>query len=152
MLDETSQTLLEIIRSTRTLIFDLGSPLLNEIGLEAALTDWVENEIVERHGLEAKVVDDGKGKPLSKDVGGLLFRNIRELLTNVLRHANASTVVVRLARVGDTIRVSVEDDGDGMDVAATVRNVRREGGFGLFSIQERMSDLGGSLEIVSQTR
>ncbi len=150
LLDEISQTLIEMIRTTRTLVFDLSSPLLNEIGLEAALSDWVENEIAERHGLEAKVVDDGEGKPLSEDVRSLLFRNVRELLTNVVKHANASTVVVSLTRVGEEIRVSVEDDGIGMDPEAATSKVRRESGFGLFSIQERMSDLGGSLEIVSK--
>ena len=150
LLDEISQTLIETIRTTRTMVFDLSSPLLNEIGLEAALSNWVENEIAERHGLEAKVVDDGEDKPLSEDVRSLLFRNVRELLTNVVKHANASAVIVRLERVGKTIRVSVEDDGKGMDSEAATSKVRRESGFGLFSIQERMSDLGGSLEIVSK--
>ena len=150
LLDEISQTLIEMIRTTRTLVFDLSSPLLNEIGLEAALSDWVEKEIAERHGLRAKVVDDGEGKPLSEDVRSLLFRNVRELLTNVVKHANASTVTVSLTRSGEEIRVSVEDDGIGMAPEAAASKVRREGGFGLFSIQERMSDLGGSLEIIAE--
>ena len=149
LLDETSQTLLKMIQTTRTLVFDLSSPLLNEIGLEAALSEWAQRELEAKHGLITTIMDDREDKPLTADVRGLLYRNTRELLINVFKHANATAVVVRLARVGDTITISVEDDGDGMDPTAALQSVIHAGKFGLFSIQERMSDLGGSLEIVS---
>ena len=88
-------------------------------------------------------------KPLSEDVRAILFRNVRELLTNVIKHANATSVCVRLERMGEEYKISVADDGDGMDSNAAAQKVKRQGGFGLFSIQERMNDLGGTLQIVS---
>ena len=151
LLDDASQTLLESIRVTRNLVYDLSSPLLSELGLEAAISQWAETEIKERHNLDVQVFDDGHEKPLSEDVEALLFRNVRELLINVAKHAHATSVIVRVERVGDRVRISVQDDGQGMDADPTTQTVTGAGGFGLFSIQERMSDLGGSLEIISES-
>jgi signal transduction histidine kinase len=74
----------------------------------------------------------------------ILFRSIRELLINAAKHARAQRVQVLLEREADRVNAAVEDDGVGMehDVAA----IR---GSGLFSIQERLSHVGGSMRIES---
>ena len=149
LLDDTSQNLLETIQTTRSLVFDLSSPLLNEIGLEAAISEWVEQNVREPYALNVDVIDDGRDKPLSEDVRAIMYRNVRELLNNVVKHADATSIRISTERVDDTIKVSVVDDGCGMDSQEAIQRLRLEGGFGLFSIQERMSDLGGSLQIVS---
>jgi len=150
LLEDTSGTLLDIIQVTRNLVYDLSSPLLNEIGLEAAISSWLEAEADKKLDIKSRVFDDGYEKSLSEDMRVILFRNVRELVTNVVKHAHATSIEVRLERVGDNIRVSVEDDGVGMDTGARAMITKGGGGFGLFSIQERMSDLGGSLDIVSE--
>ena len=150
ILDDVSQALRQAIRDTRDLIFDLSSPLMNELGLGAALREWLEDQVGKKHGLQTEFIYDGKRFPLDDDMRAILFRCTRELLTNVVKHAQARQVTVRLERAGTLVRIVVEDDGIGFDADAIPETMEREGGFGLFSIQERMADLGGSLEIRSR--
>jgi signal transduction histidine kinase len=150
ILEEVSQTLLESIQATRSLVFDLSSPLLREIGLGAAISEFLEKEVEGRHGIEAECREGEMSVALAEDTQVILFRNVRELLNNVIRHANASQVVVRLEQDTANTIIFVEDDGIGFDPEEAFQQVTRDGGFGLFSIQERMSDLGGSLEIHSK--
>jgi signal transduction histidine kinase len=79
----------------------------------------------------------------------VLFRNLRELLTNAVKHARATRIDIRLEQIDDAILLSVGDDGAGCDDAAALAGTSDAGGFGLFSIRERMADLGGSMEIES---
>ena len=149
ILDGVSQTLLEAIQDTRTLIFDLSSPVLNELGLETAVSAWLRDQIDNTSNLETSFHDDGQEKPLAEDVRAILFRNVRELLANVVRHAHATKIEVSLARLGANIQIIIQDNGIGFAPETTTQQVLPQGGFGLFSIQERMTDLGGSLQIES---
>jgi len=149
LLDEVSAALLKAIQDTRHLIFDLSSPTLNQLGLEAAISEWLEEEVEERYHLQTDFVARGPEPTLGEDVRALLFRSVRELLTNVIKHAQATGVHVILEQTRREVRVSVEDDGSGYDPDRSMSKARNDGGFGLFSIQERMSDLGGRLEIDS---
>ena len=144
LLEEISETMLQATQDTRNLVSELSSPSMNEIGLAAAISEWLEEQIGKRHGLKTECIDDGQKKPLDDDMRAILFRNVRELLTNVVKHAQASKVTVRLEQADAGLKVIVQDEGVGFDPRAASR------GFGLFSIQERMADLGGSLEIVSE--
>jgi PAS domain S-box-containing protein len=150
LLEETSKILLETIQAIRGLVFDLSSPLLSEIGLGAAISDYLEKEIEGRHGINTLFSEGDMEAPISEDMRAILFRNVRELLNNVVRHANASLVSVRMQQDGAWTKLIVEDNGVGFDPESASQGVSREGAFGLFSIQERMSDLDGSLEIISQ--
>jgi len=149
ILDEVSGSLRIAIQDTRNIISDLSSPLINELGLSAALSEWLEERIGQYYGLESQFIDDGEPKPLGKDTETILFRSVRELLTNVVKHANADRVSVSLQRRGSAIQLVVEDDGTGLADGMHPEKDSAEGGFGLFSIRERMSDLNGSLEIES---
>jgi len=150
ILNDISESLRQAIWDTEHLVFDLSSPLLNELGLSAAISEWLEEQIEKKCGLQTEFVDDGREKRLEEDVRAILFRNVRELLTNTVKHAHANKVSVRVDRAGDNVQVIIQDDGNGFDLQAALGVTSREGGFGLFSIQERMVDLGGSLEIVSE--
>ena len=120
---------------------------MNEIGLGEAISDWLEQQIGRRHGLETSFADQCGKLSLDDDVRAVLFRNTRELLTNVVKHAQANTVTVHIVSTGEALRITIEDDGAGMD-SENVDDASGRG-FGLFSIRERMLDLGGSLEIES---
>ena len=150
ILDQVSQLLRQAIRDTRDLIFDLSSPLMNELGLGAALGEWLDDQVGKKYGLQTEFIYDGKRFPLDDDMRAILFRCTRELLTNVIKHAQARRATVRLEDDGPLVRIVVEDDGIGYDLDATPDTMEREAGFGLFSIQERMADLGGSLEMRSE--
>jgi signal transduction histidine kinase len=146
-LDDVSQILRESLGQIHEVLLDLSSPSMNEIGLGEAISEWLEEQIGKCHGLKTSFTDQCGKVPFDDDVRAVLFRNTRELLTNVVKHAQAKTVAVRIASTGDALRITIEDDGAGLnpDNAAGTSG----GGFGLFSIREGMLDLGGSLEIVS---
>jgi PAS domain S-box-containing protein len=147
---EISDCLGQVIQNTRTLTFDLSSPILYELGFEAAVADWLDEQIREKHGIKTDFEDDGQSKPLDDDIRVLLFRNVRELLVNVVKHANAKNVKVSIRKVDDWICVSVEDDGVGFDVTEVESMVTKKAKFGLFSIRERLESVGGHFEIKSK--
>jgi len=149
VLDELSDSLRQAIQDTRSIMSDLSSPTLNELGLSAAISDWLREQIGERHGLQTRFCDDGEPKPLSDDSRAILFRSVRELLMNVVKHAGARCVTVSIQREDNAVNIIVEDDGAGMPATLGNEHPTGEGGFGLFSIEERMNDLGGSLSIES---
>lgn len=140
----------QIIDDTRTLTFDLSYPILYELGFEAAVAEWLTDQIQEKHGIRTEFVDDGYLKPLDDDIRVLLFRNVRELLINVVKHAQANKVRVSIRKVKDNIRVSVEDDGVGFDPVEVTSMAAKRAEFGLFSIRERLEQLGGMIEIDSK--
>ncbi|MCK5486958.1 MAG: ATP-binding protein, partial [Desulfobacterales bacterium] len=151
--NDISDTLLETLKNTKQLMFELSSPSMHEIGLSSAISEWLEVQIGNRHSLKTEVIDnipDNRRKTLDPNVRAILFRNVRELLVNVVKHARAKKVSVRLEDRNTNIRIIVEDDGIGFDPRAVIQAGSKIGGFGLFSIEELMADLSGSLRIVSE--
>jgi len=152
LVKDISNILLKALQDTRSLIFELSSPTMNEIGLAAAISEWLEEQIVKRHDLKIEFVDatdDNHKKTLDSNVRALLFRNVRELLTNVIKHSRAQNVRVQIISEGSCLKITVEDDGVGFNPDADNTKQKAAEGFGLFSIQERMTDIGGSFDIQS---
>jgi PAS domain S-box-containing protein len=141
----------QAVRSSRSLMMELGATVLHELGLEAALAGLAE-EAQQRHGIACAFVDDKQPKPVAEQTKIALFRAARELLTNVVKHAGAKRAEVAVERDGSTLRIRVRDDGAGFIVPAEGFHASREGGFGLFSIQERLARLGGSMTVTSTPR
>jgi signal transduction histidine kinase len=139
----------EAITYTRSVMADLRPDVLDEHDLTAAL-EWAAGRMA-RHGLKVEVVDDGKPKPLDEETLGFLFQAVRELLWNVVKHAKTTAAVVRVERGEGAVRVTVEDRGKGFDPARRPAPTQ-EGGYGLFTIAERIDLLGGKLEIESARR
>jgi signal transduction histidine kinase len=148
--DDISQSLLKAIQDTRHLIFELSSPSLNELGLAAAISEWMDENVVNKHGIEAELFDHAQELPLDSDLQAILFRNVRELLSNAIKHARAKTISVWLESRAENLEITIQDDGVGFDYGKCRRSGDDCGGFGLFSVRERMSDLGGKLTIASQ--
>jgi PAS domain S-box-containing protein len=140
----------EAIRDTRALISELGSPILYELGFVPAV-DWLTQQVEKRHGIALSCEDDGQSKPLSDDVCVLLFQGVRELLANVVRHAQAHNGKVCITRHENDIQIDVEDDGVGFDPASIGPGVGQNSRFGLFSLRERLEPLGGHIEVASKT-
>jgi signal transduction histidine kinase len=149
-LDEIYEDINQIIQDTRSLTFDLGSPTLYELGLEAAIREWLNEEVQQKHEIKTEFEDDAQPKPLDGDVCALLYRAVRELLVNVIKHANARHVKVSICKEKNNICINVIDDGAGFISPVGNFTSNKVGGFGLFSIRERLSYLGGSLEIDSK--
>jgi signal transduction histidine kinase len=101
-------------------------------------------------GLEVSFKPERDDFPrLSKDTETACFRVAQEAVTNVLRHARASKVTIRLKREGSGISLTVSDDGIGFDVGLKQNDLAGEGGFGLLGMEERAVLLGGSLRVES---
>jgi PAS domain S-box-containing protein len=147
-LNEIHGSIEQVIRDTRSLIFELSSPILYQLGLEAAL-EWLTEQTQHRHGILSYFEDDGQPKALDEDVCVLLFQAVRELLVNVAKHAQAQSVKVVIRRDNGNVQIIVEDDGVGFDASPIGSQWGRTEGFGLFSIRERLNHLGGQLKIVS---
>ena len=148
-LNDIVELIARIIESTRSLTFELSPPVLYELGFEAAM-EWLVRQMREQHGLSTEFKGDGQSKPLDNNVRVLLFQAVRELLVNIAKHAHARNVTVSTRMVGGEIQVNVEDDGVGFDVSLAGSHGYKTGGFGLFSIRERLGHIGGHLNVESK--
>lgn len=138
----------EAIADTRNLVFEISPPVLHDLGFEPALT-WLAERIAERHGLDVRVSAEAEPDGLREPVKIVLFQAVREVLINAVKHAGATRVDVSLTRRNGAVRVEISDDGHGFDAKALASGPGTGGGFGLFSIGERLEALGGSLEVDS---
>ncbi len=148
-LQEIHKYIEDIIRDTRSLTFEISSPILYQLGIEAAL-EWLTEQTQKRHGIRAKFKDDGQPKPLDEDIQIVLFQAVRELLVNVVKHAQAQHVEVAIGRDDGSARIVIEDNGVGFDDFPIGSHWSEIKGFGLFSIRERLGHLGGQLQIKSE--
>jgi PAS domain S-box-containing protein len=138
----------QAITQTRTLTFDLSPPTLYTLGFETAVEELGERFCKEQN-IKFVFSNSDRPKPLTDHVKILLYRSIRELLINIAKHAKAKTVRVSLSRAADDICVTVADDGVGFNATLFKSRSSRRSGWGLFSVQERLTHIGGSLEIES---
>jgi len=144
--EEVQALLTESIQASRSLTAELSPPILHEGGLAAGL-EWLADWMHDKHGLMVGLTAEEDLTAAAEDVSILLFESVRELLFNVVKHAKVRSASVRLERVeGRMLKISVRDTGKGFDPHAA--EFSREG-FGLFSIRERLSLVGGRLEIQS---
>jgi len=144
-LDETRELITQTIQYTRSLTIELRSPALEEFGLHAAIASLVES-YESTHGVSVRMEDDGLPKEINYETAYLLFRSVRELLWNIVKHAKATEARVSLTRIGDNIRIVVRDNGIGFIATATPKQGHC---FGLFTIRERLKNLGGCCDVDS---
>ncbi len=148
-LEYVKQQIDESIRQTRDLTFELSPTTLYTFGLEAAVEELAE-QFTQRGDFQAHFETTDEDKPLSEQIQALLYRASRELLTNISKHAEASNVFIRIGRTDGSIRIVIEDDGKGFDTARLKEVIHQQKGFGLLSIRERLTHVGGTFAIESQ--
>jgi signal transduction histidine kinase len=148
-LSDTINTISGVINNARSLTYEISPAILHQLGLEAALENLAEHT-EEQYTINVTFEDDNQVKPLDDDVKILLFQAVRELLANVAKHAQAHNARVSLKRASNHIRICVEDDGIGFTHSGKDSSREKNKGFGLFSITERLEQLGGHLEIASK--
>ncbi len=146
--EEGLRLIARAIEDTRSLTFELSPPILYDLGLAAAVS-WLGEQLGKRKRLKVSVTSDDALPTLDHDVAALLFRSIRELLSNVVKHANTNTAAVALLRDGQDLLVRVRDEGAGFD-PSRARDWDASGGFGLFSVREQLMRLGGIFEVDSR--
>ncbi len=143
------KALREHIRSTlteiRKIIFDLRPMALDDLGLAPTIRGILD-VFREQHGLFTEIAVTGKERRLEPHVEICMFRVVQEALSNVLKHAQASSVRVRLEFAPAGVTAIIEDDGKGFDF---VEGERIAGHYGILGMQERVQLLEGKLAIKS---
>lgn len=145
-LDRARSLLEQAIAETRTVTTELAPPVLYELGLGPALT-WLCDSMVDSYGLGTYLDIEFDESSLDDGAKMVLFRSCRELLTNVVKHSGTLHARVTLTSDGRRATLTVEDDGHGFDAGSAVG--AGFGGFGLFSIRERLPHLGGGFGLTS---
>lgn len=137
----------DAIQTTRELTVDLSPPVLTGEGLAEAL-GWLTTQMAEVYRLHIDLQTTVNLPVTDREMRVLLFQIVRELLFNVFKHAGTDRAVVVLQKgEKDGLIISVIDEGRGFDVAAA--EARYDGGFGLFSVRERLALFGGQIVIDS---
>lgn len=132
----------------RSVMSDLTPALLYDLGLIPALRDFAD-KVHEQHSVRIHVDESGEDIPLDAALRGLLFQSTRELVMNALKYAEQSDIRISVERQHNQIAIQVQDKGRGFDSSKLNRRGDGHGGFGLFSVRERVEGLGGRLEIES---
>jgi signal transduction histidine kinase len=135
------------IRDTRSLMAELSPPVLHQFGLTAALESLID-ELQEKYRIVIHF-ECSDLQPLDDEIRALLYRSIRELLMNTIKHAGAGKAKVLLRNDDENVLVDVRDDGAGFDASKVMEHTQAQGGFGLLSIQERIAHFGGNLNVKS---
>ena len=140
-LEHTTRTIELALDSARRIASELRPPLLDAVGLTAAIEMEV-SRFQERTGIECNLSLPARALHANEDVATVVYRIVQEALTNVARHAEARHVDVRLRQREGTLYVEVRDDGVGIDAPRT-----RTGALGLIGMRERAMEVGGTVRI-----
>jgi len=142
-LADLSDTIQEVLKEMRLLIYNLRPEVLKKEGFMGAIRQRLDS-VESRSGIRGELILSGRGE-LSEPEEDTLYRIIQEALNNTLKHSSANTVRVKVHVGRKTVEVEVMDDGIGFQPDT----VYARGGLGLISIQERTENLGGSFSFDS---
>lgn len=148
---ENAMLVEQISREIRTMSHLLHPPLLDVAGLASALR-WYVDGFSERSKIKVDLEIPAEFGRLSDEMEIAIFRMVQECLTNIHRHSGGSSAVIRVLEADHEIRVEVQDQGKGMSPEKQMElNSSGQTGVGFRGMRERMRQLGGSLEIRSDT-
>ncbi len=146
VLEKLDALLDEALQASQNLVAELAPPVIQRASLSAALR-WLAERLSDRLHVDVETGDGEDISRLTLEQRRLVFRVVRELLLNVIKHAGAGEAKVRVEEAGDTLEVSVSDEGCGFDPAVLDRGPAES--FGLLSVREQLHAAGGDLVIES---
>ncbi len=149
-IDETSNLIDSAITDSRLLTYDLSPPILYELGLIPALK-WRLNQFNEKTNISTKFISSKKAIDIIGDSRILIYRIVCELLVNIMKHAEADFVNVEITHDKNNHYITVVDNGKGFDYKKESR-LNQLGGYGLFSIKERLDTIKGELILKSDKK
>jgi signal transduction histidine kinase len=135
----------DLFLTVRNLALGLRPSMLDDVGLRAAL-EWHARDFMSRYAITVSLATEGDLESVPEKHRTCVYRIVQEAMTNVVRHAQATTINVGVSATGGQLRVTVSDNGKGIDAA------RRRGGLGLRGIEERAKELNGTLTIGREGR
>jgi PAS domain S-box-containing protein len=146
-LDQIQQSLSETIAITRNLSIDLSPTVLQGEGLTEAIA-WLASQMKEQYGLQVDLEAKGDFHNLENYIRVLLFQAVRELLFNIVKHADTSQATVILEQIKGRGRITISDSGKGFDAEALMNDPKNA--HGLLIIQDRLGLMGCSIEVTSK--
>jgi len=146
-LQESTELLQTAISESKSLIYNLSPPIFYELGLIHALR-WRLEQIRERMGIRTSFTLHGDTPDFGPEINILVYRSINELLTNIMKHAQADQISLIAGLNRNQWVFTVSDNGKGFEYQPTSR-ITHHKGFGLFSIKERLDSIQGKLIIDS---
>lgn len=147
-LNESIEISDQLLARVRSLALDLRPSLLDDLGLVPALR-WYAAKQAERAGWTLQLHLDEAPLILTASRSIACFRVVQEALTNIARHAKATSVSLSLAVASEQVRLAIQDDGCGFDVAATRVRAQQGASMGLLGMEERVSLVGSTMRIQS---
>ena len=138
----------EALESLRRIAQDLRPRILDDLGLVAAL-EWMADNLIRQHGIEARVEVVGAERGLSSEVQLLLFRIAQEAVNNIRKHARATLVQITVEFTPEKTLLTVRDNGQGFTPPPGLSDMASIGKLGLAGMEERAQLLGGSIAISS---
>src|SRR5216110_480537 len=141
-LHETALTVDDLVKSVRRIASDLRPPILDQLGLPAAL-EWLAQDFTRRTSINCRSAIGPTNGAITGEMATALFRIVQEALTNVVRHADATRVDINLGMQSGCVTLEINDDGGGITEAGTVG----PGSLGILGMRERAAALGGVLEV-----
>nr|WP_290666635.1 sensor histidine kinase [Ardenticatena sp.] len=148
ILERIQHHLLDVSDQLRVICSELYPSSLDILGLPMAMQSYVEKYPEFASIVELDVANEAYRMPVELSVH--LFRIFQEALNNVRRHANATHIQVRLYIVEAMCHLTIQDNGVGFDVPASLPNLAAAGHFGLVGMWERVQAIGGQLRITSR--
>lgn len=137
-----------LITLVRKITFGLRPTLLDELGLEPALTAFIDNQARTDGSLAIKLSVQGITERLPAEIEHACFRLVQEAITNTARHARAKQASIDVRREQARVHITVADDGDGFSADAAAKKAAR-GHLGLVGMRERVRLLGGEMSVSS---
>ncbi len=146
--DEARRLVDSALRQVRELAFDIRPPALDDLGLASAARSWLLRQ-ARISGFDADFQADIPGHEPHPEITSACFRTLQEAVTNISRHAAASTVQVSIVATADELVLTVRDNGVGFE-PHSIRLGRSHRTLGLLGARERVALVGGSLTIESK--
>ncbi len=147
-LTDMKQMNAQVLQEVHNVISDLRPSILDNLGLVPALRGHL-SAFESRTGIRSQLVIHGKTTRLKPEVETTIFRIVQESLTNVMRHAAASSVLVEVTFNEAGVELAIRDDGRGFDVGRALAGEDGRAAWGLLGIHERASLVGGTAELLS---
>jgi len=149
LLSETDDVFTQSLNYTRSLVAELSPQVLYQFGLPAALK-WLASQM-RTHGLSVSLHCEIEHLPMAEERAVILYQSVRELLFNVVKHAETAEASITLRpSPGNWTTITVADGGRGFDPETLLETDRdHPGQFGLFNVQERVEAIGGHLSLLS---
>ena len=141
---EAIEEMEKLIQETRSFTLNISPPILYEVGLGAAIEARCEN-MQAKYGIGCAFIEKGIEPQLDEDTKILLYQMTHELLTNIIKHSEASNALVKIRWGVRKVQIMVEDNGIGFSEPERAA----ASGMGLFSIKERIKAIGGQIRVVS---